>query len=224
MDRNLGATEATLFPAGRGLFYQWGRKDPFPGGPGAAGHAALSRFSGLGIGIKVTNLDANDAGIYAGLLESVRKPTTFFSPRNKPYYDWLPKSENTLWNTTTGKKTVFDPCPAGWRVPVGKGGTENASENNSPWYGVSNTSGWAEDAADDGGVNFGTNALYPASGHRYYSEGGFESGGSYGSYWTASVSNFHGIFLDFGKNGNVYYSNENHRPTGNSVRCVKDNP
>jgi hypothetical protein len=113
MDRDIGATRADGNQA-RGLLYQWGRKDPFPSAiSGSAGQAALGSFY---IGsYEVTNPDQSAIGIAEGILESIRKPTTFFSFKNFNYYDWLPKNVNTLWNNKTSR-SVYDPCPKGWRV------------------------------------------------------------------------------------------------------------
>jgi uncharacterized protein (TIGR02145 family) len=228
MDRNLGATEAANSLAGRGLFYQWGRKDPFPGGEGMAGWNQLSVFKGIPEAgsaepVYVTNTNMNNTGITAGILESIRKPTTFFAHRNETYLDWLPKNENTLWNTTAGKKSVYDPCPIGWRVPVRKDGTvSDTNTNNSPWKGCTNISSWIP--SDTGGMNFGTNALYPASGFRYYIQRDFSHGGSSGDYWCASVNNYTGYYLLF-NNDNSYDPNcRTKRACGFSVRCVQEYP
>jgi hypothetical protein len=124
MDRNLGATEASeKSPASYGLFYQWGRKDPFPGGEkGCAGYAALSKFKGMPDAgntnpVYITKTSKDAESIATGILESIRNPTTFYSQKNNSSTGWLPSPDETLWSTAEGKKTVYDPSPAGWRVP-----------------------------------------------------------------------------------------------------------
>jgi hypothetical protein len=145
MDRNLGATEATLSLASWGLLYQWGRKDPFPTGKaGTAGYAALSHFKGMsdaGVGL-------SESTIYDAILESIQHPITFYS-------DWHPHNDTELWNTYGGSKTEYDPCPAGWRVPVLK----NTDESSSPWWGLSNSS-WIANG-DIAGIAFGSNGSWP---------------------------------------------------------------
>jgi hypothetical protein len=136
MDRNLGATENTYTPASYGLYYQWGRKDPFPGAlAGTPGYERLDKFHGLS--------DAPDTGPYyitgtgepgtkAGILKSIRYPTTFYAGGN-----WLPTKISTLWLTSTATKSVYDPCPDPWQIPsvtndgYNKGITQT---NNTPYY------------------------------------------------------------------------------------------
>ncbi len=68
-----------------------------------------------------------------GLTQSVQFPGKFIRGSS----NWSGGGDATLylWNAqSTGAKTVFDPCPAGWRVPAfyGAAGTPS-STNYSPW-------------------------------------------------------------------------------------------
>jgi hypothetical protein len=110
MDRNLGAlsTEHTIMvngyedinPKVYGLFYQWGRKDPFVG----SGDAYGSQFATTTLGEKkyVSNGSDTNKQSYA-----TSHPTTVISDS-----DW--NNDGTLWGK---QKTINDPCPVGWRVP-----------------------------------------------------------------------------------------------------------
>ena len=110
MDRNLGAlsTEHTIMvngyedinPKVYGLFYQWGRKDPFVG----AGDAYGAQFATTTLGEKkyVSNGSDTNKQSYA-----TSHPTTVISDS-----DW--NNDGTLWGK---QKTINDPCPVGWRVP-----------------------------------------------------------------------------------------------------------
>ena len=96
MDRNLGATSATPGDVGAlGLMYQWGRKDPF------MGSASISEAK-----------DPKSTGVWSFLsskctqAESEQNPMTYYS-MDFPDGNWKIA------------KTVYDPCPAGWRVPTG---------------------------------------------------------------------------------------------------------
>jgi uncharacterized protein (TIGR02145 family) len=213
MDRNLGATEAALTTAGRGLLYQWGRKDPFPGS-GTAGSGVSNMFYGLGDAVAVPASDNVGATV-----ESIRNPTRFYGYYTYPTYDWLPVRDNLRWNTTAHTKSIHDPCPAGWRVPIHVNNVAN--EVNSPWYGYSN-----QTFSSGTGANWGENALYPATGYRSFGNGSLTgSGGTSGYYWSASSygsSSYQAAYLLFNSTGNVYVYNGYNRSHGYSVRCVKE--
>ena len=110
MDRNLGATSCEPGSSeALGLFYQWGRKDPFAG-------AASTNLNSMAL----TSSDwPNPIQSAPGIdIEySIKHPTTFILC--DPYsYDWFysgsqTETDNTRWST---EKTIYDPCPAGWRV------------------------------------------------------------------------------------------------------------
>jgi hypothetical protein len=149
MDRNLGATDVSnatteLSKASRGLFYQWGRKDPFPGGSaGTAGYSQLSEFKGMpdagdATTYVVADPSADKNGMKKGIEESIRNPTKFYSNINSIIYFWLPDIEPTLWRTSNDKKSVYDPCPEGWRSPVPTCGVLDSERNmaNTPWAGL----------------------------------------------------------------------------------------
>jgi uncharacterized protein (TIGR02145 family) len=225
MDRNLGATEAANSLAGRGLLYQWGRKDPFPGGqPGTAGHAALDSFEGMldagsTVAIYVPVATADATGIAAGIVESIERPNAFFTYISSGN-DWLPLNKDDLW-ADGDRKTIYDPCPKGWRVPARLGNSGSSNNKDSPWYGYTNTPSWPE-GSETGGANFGTNALYPAAGARGNDRGNFTSGGSYGYYWTATVDGNHAANMYIISDGRVGPSSKHVRTLGQSVRCVKE--
>jgi hypothetical protein len=126
MDRNLGATDDRLSLSSWGLFYQWGRKDPFYGyRDGTAGYAARSKFKGMadaGSTARVSTKPGTD------ILEFIQNPATFYNSRAYGY----PR----LWNTSSYQKSIYDPCPHGWRVPNRKSYmAENDYDVFSPWAG-----------------------------------------------------------------------------------------
>ena len=103
MDRNLGAT--TVIPeyggaenkdySAFGLYYQWGRKDPLP------------MFGSL-IPQDALKLYDNNYPSEANTIEyATKNPTVVYDDVN-----W--NEDNTLWSAS---KTIYDPCPYGWRVP-----------------------------------------------------------------------------------------------------------
>lgn len=111
MDRNLGATSATPGDAGAlGLLYQWGRKDPFLGSssilPSTIAKSTITWPSGV-----LSNSST-------GTIEyTIANPTTYLNfVNNDWYYNGSSSTYNTRWQS---EKTIYDPCPKGWRVPDG---------------------------------------------------------------------------------------------------------
>ncbi len=116
MDRNLGATSATKGDVrALGLLYQWGRKDPFLG-PSSISELEETK-STIDWPSAVMSDSSNGTIAYA-----TANPTTFIM-YNSDNYDWYytgsSSTDNTRWTISTDDKAVYDPCPAGWRVPDG---------------------------------------------------------------------------------------------------------
>lgn len=119
MNRNLGAlandnsTQENIL-ASYGLYYQWGRKDPFigPSSYNAANGASASMYNGGGSRVYMkTEVSSAEAGT---MDYAVRNPLTFIVGVSGSEYDWLWSAHSDdLWGDT---KTVNDPCPYGWRV------------------------------------------------------------------------------------------------------------
>jgi hypothetical protein len=214
MDRNLGATEAKLSLAGRGLLYQWGRKDPMPGGEsGMAGFPSLGIFKGMSPDTNdETNVTLKNLTMAEAIVESIRNPTTFYSEVDNTSFDWLPEQNDALWNAAGNVKSIYDPCPVGWRVPIG------GNDGASPWYGLQPQ---AFTVGEFGGVDWGAMGIYPAAGCRHSYNGLFLYGGMYGAFWNASVRGYGGCYMIFEK-GLIHFELSTHRPFGFSVRCVRE--
>ena len=109
MDRNLGALVATsrsgtAEPESFGLLYQWGRKDPFIGSK-AIGSNSVAGFTGT----------AMTTGGQLTLAESIAGPTVYASPGSNT--DWCSTTDADYWGDTSGSKSIYDPCPEGYKVP-----------------------------------------------------------------------------------------------------------
>ena len=99
MDRNLGATSATPGEVGcLGLLYQWGRKDPFLGS------------SSISEGIAAASTGTWNSAPYSSLSSAEENPMIFYTDTQVKY---IPDDS---WSD---KKTIYDPCPKGWRIPNG---------------------------------------------------------------------------------------------------------
>ena len=115
MDRNLGAlvvatADDNITVESYGLTYQWGRKDPFVGAGemGKDGNATVA-----GVALSVTDGEGTADESKITLEQSIQNPTLLGHTQNK---GWLDVVDNTLWQNDV--KTIYDPCPPGYRVPA----------------------------------------------------------------------------------------------------------
>lgn len=137
MDRNLGATSVNdksqtteeLIRNSFGLFYQWGRKDPFPRLLHRTARVTANSYSAqLPFTNSVQRLDRTIGSIaYA-----TRNPAQRIWLDNSSGCNWLSSYVGELWGfhyssnsidrlvsenkLRNGVKTVYDPCPAGYKV------------------------------------------------------------------------------------------------------------
>ena len=120
MDRNLGAVTGDWQTIGfHGLMYQWGRKDPFPGIADWDGNQkVLYDMSGNELNMLTADVEVDN-----NLDNAIKNPMTFYCNSNKSVADWytitLSTHNNDLWGATADLhcKTIYDPCPYGWKVP-----------------------------------------------------------------------------------------------------------
>ena len=213
MDRNLGATSATPGDVGAlGLLYQWGRKDPFLGSSSISG-STLAK-STIAWPSSVLSDSSNGTIEYA-----TAHPTTFitYNSSNRDwYYTGSSSTDNTRWTTSEKDKSIYDPCPVGWRVPDGG--------SNGVW----SKAGFDDTTYDstNEGISFSISSpsttWYPASGYLYYGDGGLRSVGYYGDYWSASPAIYYACYLYFNYSGAVNQSGSYDRASGQSVRCLQE--
>ena len=114
MDRNLGALVDTgasgdVDPLSIGLYYQWGRKDPFPGSTEFVKSPAGAAVAGTAWTYHKELITTD---------YSVAHPTEYASVPEVDDGVWNADDPQDLWNTADDKKTVYDPCPPGYRVPL----------------------------------------------------------------------------------------------------------
>ena len=222
MDRNLGATSATPGDVGAlGLLYQWGRKDPFLGSSSISDDVEAK--STIVWPSSVESDSSNGTIAYA-----TANPTTFIK-YNRSNFDWYYTSssstDNPRWTTSAKSKSIYDPCPQGWRVPDGGA--------NGIWSKAVGSSSELDNTYDstNEGMNFSgkfgsaQSIWYPASGYRYYYDGSLRSVGGLGNYWSASPfgdDTGYAYCLYFNYNGYVHPSHGAMRAFGQAVRCVRE--
>ena len=220
MDRNLGATSATPGDVGAlGLLYQWGRKDPFLGSSSIHYDDIAEAKSTITWPSAVSSDSSTGTIAYA-----TAHPTTFiaYNDSNEDwYYTGSSSTDNTRWATSESNKSIYDPCPAGWRVPDGG--------SNGVWSKACGSSsdfeGYPYDSTNEGmnfSGKFGSSSIwYPASGCLYCSDASLYGVGYGGGYWSPSPSDSAAYDLFFNYGGNVGPSVYEIRAFGQSVRCLQ---
>lgn len=221
MDRNLGATTATMHDAtSYGLLYQWGRKDPFLGARNtfSLARAVSSRSEGDWPG----NVSSNAVN---GTMEyAVSHPMTFIEwDGDSSGWDWChaPNDANPFWSSS---KTMYDPCPAGWRVPDGG--------PNGVWMtALGNPEGGLYyidyDEQSGGGIDFtgkmgAGNIYYPDAGFMHRQTGALQGTSQYFLHWSCTVSGKRAYCFYHYHGAEVSPGSDFFRACAASVRCMKE--
>ena len=137
-----------------------------------------------------------------GTLSSTDSPGhgNFILAPNSPY-DWRSPQNNSLWQGGSG---INNPCPSGYRLPT-----------DAEWN--AERLSWSSNNAADA---FASPLKLPVAGSRSSSDGSLSNAGSYGYYWSSTISSAYSRGLLF---GNTYTSMSTYnRAYGFSVRCLKN--
>ena len=133
--------------------------------------------------------------------------------------DWTDPQNPLLWQD--GVKTLFDPCPEGWRVP------KSGADIQSPWhYLATGNSLWNSDALPGRLWNetavYGGTAWYCAYGLRTLStQGGLYFSGT-GYYWSTTVPGQTPSRLRFDNKSVVADNYTGAHAEGDPVRCIRE--
>lgn len=218
-DINLGATSKTPGDVNSyGMYYQWGRKDPFPA------DKANCVFN-TNVTIKGTSAVSSGSLAY-----SIANPTVIFYENARR--TWISSDEapnaQSYWNKETEMylKTNYDPCPPGYCVPITNGRAWSAynTANQAPTFTSEN-------------IAFGTYGLtytlgdvstyYPAAG--YLAGGTLTDAGKTVRLWAANLSatpsataNMFGYSLLCTLSSSAIKTNEGSRAAfALPIRCMK---
>lgn len=206
MDRNLGALN-TLTTAVPELMYQWGRKDPFLKDQMYTADGSSFSFS--------TNAIPVDP-----FLSSIKAPTTFYTRSNAGSWYGDAGQIEGLWQDNI--KTVFDPCPYGWRVP--QNGSWNGFKQNVNFF------TWYFDRYSEY-TGAGQKVIYRLGGKIQYGDGSLQLLRTYGYLWSSTraegTDNAYSLYHESKpasgnlSNGVVDPNRLQSQAFGFSVRCVK---
>ncbi len=202
MDRNLGARRvatAITDVLSYGNHYQWGRP--------ADGHE-ISVWNG-------TTLTAGRG------LEDTTSTLATGTPTNGDFilstvspFDWVASPAasgvDTLWATANQ-----GPCPAGYHVP-----TEAEWNTADAFNGGAATNGGATVGWDNNTETYNSALKLPSAGRRSRIDGLLYTQGTYGLYWSSTVSGTNARYLHF--TSAAAYASNHVRASGFTVRCLKD--
>jgi len=211
MNINLGAKFSYLVDGpGSGLYYQWGRKDPFPseGEPGEEVDGGGSYY------VRYTD---SSRGTIVG---TIRNPNYFMTAGSSSNYDWYydnPASGGrfTRWLWGNEKKSVYDPCPQGWKIPQVYG-------EDSPFAGYDVNNSW-EWGADIEGTVWGT-MLFPETWSLDLSTGDLYDMGESGFWIVWDNDDRWGYYQRFDSDPptEYFYQTNIGRAAGMPVRCIRE--
>ncbi len=196
-----------------GKLYQWGRKY----GQGYDDNRDKNYSDSFVPTIVERNITLEEG-------QSQKNKDVFYAYFERPY-DWLRLQNDTLWNSGTETypfKTIYDPCPEGWRVPSHEE-FKTLIDNHSPFM---------SDSDERRGYYFSgrkpysdkvTAVFLPASGARAQIANGRNL---VGCYWCSTC---HSDPLSLISDAIYFYSDKaepmmtyQNRVAGLSVRCVEE--
>ena len=216
---------------GATTLYQFGRKDAFPGVE-TSKLAANSHFTeNAGDNMSIENGIQNPDNFYTWGSSWYSAPPTGYS-----YYN-LWSADNTVTggynqgNDNPVVKTVYDPCPVGFKMPANNAftGFTTTGQNSTSQseLNVDGTHDWQQ-WTNNFGHNFWTNSSktatinFPASGLRGNYDGSLGAVGNVGYYWSAvPYDTNNGCYLGF-FSGGVFPLSNSTRTYGFAVRAVSE--
>ena len=228
MDRNLGARSASRADKtvkNAGFATQFGRKDPLP----LLDNYPMYDINGNSIPDRIKKV-LGPVPMYNGVVN----PTTFYTVKvtnGVSSIDWVADNTYTkcIWNDISGStegKSIFDPCPVGWKIP-GKGvwenfkgtGSLNAVENSFS----GTTNGWDLYMGENGASE---TAFYPAAGWRNLATGAINYT-TYSEYWssdatTTSIHTGHNLYMTSSFTYTSGIPSSNYKSYGMAIRCIQE--
>lgn len=206
MDRDIGDLSSAVSPSlnARGvLYYQFGRKDPFPA------DIPLYNINGTQI---TYSTSANGFNGSSTMKNSVNNPLVFYYTNGDWCSEAFSSSTTIMWNdvnvllSSTGK-SIFDPSPLGFRLPK-TGCWSNFSTTTTTWNSYET-------------IYTALLATYQADGSRRFNNGTIFKLGTEGNQWSASPNGITTANSFYYKRGAVTPASSDTRSSGFVCRPVK---
>ena len=200
-------------------FYQFGRKDAFPG---TDGNLEGTFNKNAGDNMSIPNSIQHPENIYIYGPSWSKAPPAGYS-----YYNlWSINNTTTGFNDNHITKTIYDPCPAGYKLPASNAFTGFSKTGNNTY----NQADFNFSAMGGYDNYYFNNRITAPDASIYFPDSGFRMDGLLhngyavgGWYWSAiPLSNIVGCHLFF-RHMEVSPLNPFDRPTAMSVRPVADN-
>jgi uncharacterized protein (TIGR02145 family) len=222
--------------AGRNPYYQWGRKDPML--PAQTSSNDL-KLLGAPYGYGPHPWEWEKTGIIPSYADAIKNPNKFYGLGVADNYPGAGTTKKDLWDAgntieslvisakTTSVKTVYDPSPVGYKVPVAD--FFSALDGYDLNFTYHDLDGRYEgrDYKNDSGTQL---SFFPASGYRRSdnpadngSVTDLDYGIQKGYYWTSQPTNTDGAMaLSFSANSQYTEGGNTRRVNAYAIRPVKD--
>ena len=208
---------------GFATFYQWGRKDAFPGTDKALPQGSFNQ----------------DAGDNMSIVNGIQNPQNFYSAFSSWQYPPTGYGYCNLWSTDNSyigsqgkddfvRKTIYDPCPVGFKIPASNAFTGFTSNGQND--GTDNVDGTnvPQQFKNNCGHNIWTNNAHTAT--IFFHVAGVRThylcrllDGYFGAYWTAGKQNIHGaLVFSISSDGKLSPLNSSFTANGYTVRPVSE--
>jgi len=188
IDRNIGAISANHadVEATYGLYFQWGRKDP----------------------LRNPSIVVDTDDTTGNIIYTIEHPTQLVGGN---FYNWQYSNKSEyLWGYEYNTKTIYDPCPVGYKVP----------------FPVTSSAAYIYDSSRSGG-RWDGELWYPFAGRLSYESGDpgeNDERGIAGFYYVNTYSNFskNDTYDQYFSASRVLIDNLQFKGFAESVRCIKE--
>ena len=174
---------------GNSPYYQWGRKDPFPPSNGSD-NSNKTWYTADGTPSDASPTTKNLSTSLDCIKNYILNPNVMHDQKEGGVYTnlWSVNNNTSIPNDAEVVKTIYDPCPVGFKLPVGNAFTGFTTTGKETTITDQINGSWDNTKK---GWNIYTNStkdktiFFPASGFRDYSSGKVQEVGQTGYWWLA---------------------------------------